>query len=56
MGIPEIKGVSTDQEFHRADLVVSNMDIFSTYDRLLENTKSRIYTSVVVLFIREEVY
>ncbi len=35
----QIKGVSTEKEFHRADLVVSNMDIFSTYDRLLENTK-----------------
>ena len=35
----QIKGVSTDQEFHSADLVVSNMDIFSTYNRLLKNTK-----------------
>ena len=35
----QIKGVSTDQEFHSADLVVSNMDVFSTYNGLLKNTK-----------------
>jgi phytoene desaturase len=34
-----VTGVSTHQEFHTADLVVSNMDIFSTYNRLLQNTK-----------------
>jgi len=34
-----VTGVFTNQGFHKADLVVSNMDIFSTYNRLLENTK-----------------
>jgi phytoene desaturase len=38
----QVKGVSTYQEFHGADLVVSNMDIFSTYNRLLVNTKKPI--------------
>ncbi len=34
-----VQGVSTKQDFHKGDLVISNMDIFSTYDRLLEKTK-----------------
>ncbi len=32
-------GILTEKQSFEADLVVSNMDIFSTYDRLLENVK-----------------
>lgn len=35
----KVEGIFTKSKFHAADLIVSNMDIFSTYDRLLENTK-----------------
>ncbi|MFK7809415.1 MAG: 1-hydroxycarotenoid 3,4-desaturase CrtD [Saprospiraceae bacterium] len=32
-------GITTLQDTYMADLVISNMDIFSTYERLLKNTK-----------------
>jgi diapolycopene oxygenase len=35
----KVLGVSTNQESYTADLVISNMDIFSSYNKLLSNTK-----------------
>ncbi|MFT5166270.1 MAG: phytoene desaturase [Saprospiraceae bacterium] len=35
----KVIGISTAQKSYPADLVVSNMDIFSTYDKLLRDTK-----------------
>jgi phytoene desaturase len=35
----KVSGVSTQQDTYKADLVVSNMDIFSTYQHLLSDVK-----------------
>lgn len=35
----QVKGVKTDNEFYAADIVLSNMDIYPTYKKLLPNVK-----------------
>ncbi len=36
--VGSVSGVKTNNNFYSADVIVSNMDVFGTYERLLQNT------------------